>query len=241
MKPTVIENSFAKALEKPRALRAEIADASRIERCRLNASAYLAMALKHAGTTRSAIDDLDQRLVSLPNSAETGPAQRFVLYLTKMASDVHGTWTPPDRNFPYNPMGVTPEEVAAACLDLKVSRLELAAVAALRATRDHPEVFELGCNDATAHELKISDLKAQLTRAIHAAAHCITFDDLHWNAPGKVTYTLSHGNVPATGPGDHRGIEALLNYLDQHQNDPDQDGPLPIDDEDGMGRQVRRV
>lgn len=69
------------------------------------------------------------------------------------------------------------------------------------------------------NELPLSDLRSRYRQHLHAAAQTLTLRDFHWIAPGRVTYLLSRGQVPATGPGDLRGIEALIGWLDQHEGE----------------------
>jgi hypothetical protein len=210
--------SFPDVLQQILALRAEQHDASRIERRRLNATAYLAEAIRLSASTLPEIEALDAHLSSLPPSPEHDPALRFVNGLTRLAADRHGTHVPPAGNFPYGNLGSTAEEVAGSCLDLHVSKLELAAVAALRATRSHPEIFKEGCDDAAKHEEYLTALATQIEELMTQAAKLLTLDDLLFSFANTgiahVSYALSKGMVPASGPGDPRGIPGLIAWLE---------------------------
>lgn len=198
----------------------ELRDARRSERIRLNADAYMKEALRLAAATLPEIEALDQQLAALPPSPELEAAQRFVAGLAHLAADHHGSFVPPAGNFPYPLLGTTPEEVGSSCMELHVSRLELAAVAALRAIRTAPEIFAEGCDDAAQHEQYVATLGQEIEQLMQQAADALGLDDLLFTFGGvgaaHVSYALSKGAVPASGPGDPRGLPALIGWMEEH-------------------------
>lgn len=203
------------------ALDAEIAHADSLPARRLKAESFILDALRIANATREQVDTAEQLLASLRTTPENEPALRFVAGLTDLYCDPYGPAAPIDSfGSVYHMAHLRPEEVAAATLDLNVSRLTLAAVAAVRATRIAPQMFEQGCSNITKHEQRIAELHAKRGKLLQAAADLVQLSDYQWTGIGQVAYAISGGAVPASAPGDPTGMERLAAWFKAQPRQP---------------------
>jgi len=199
------------------ALALGLIEAKASERCRLNGEAFCARADEHAGTTEEATAALDQRLreLALRPTPEIRDGLKFVDVLVDFYTGVYGE-PPPEPvagNFPYTAGRLLPEAVGAACLDLGISRLVLAAVAARRAVRTRPDMYKRGCADIQEHARRIAEQERKLRETLEHAANSWTRADISYRN-GVATFNLSDGRVHVgSGEGDVEAMRRLLDYL----------------------------
>lgn len=83
---------------------------------------------------------------------------------------------------------------------------------------EKPDVFERGCEDPTAHEQYIEELKAEGEKLLLEASHAFSIADLridlHPGGAAHVWFALSDDKVPAFPPGDTRGPSGLVAWLE---------------------------
>jgi hypothetical protein len=208
-------SAFAQIMAEAVALADGLEAAQQFECTRLAAEPYLAAALALAGRTREQIETLDARLRALPPEEAYRPVQVFVETVYKHAIDPRGYSQPPQlHELPGEHVTrVSNAVLAMTCNDLGVIRMELAAVAALRATRDHPEAFAKGCADIAQHQEHLRAAHAKLRATLERAANSWTRSDIFYRS-GLATFTLSGGAVHiGGGEGDVEAAERLLHWL----------------------------
>jgi hypothetical protein len=92
--------------------------------------------------------------------------------------------------------------------------LQLAALAALRATRRTPQVFEQGCADVDEHARHIEELRQKLRDIYVKAASVLDYERDVQFANGMATFALSNGAVHiGSGRNDGPAVERLVQWL----------------------------
>jgi hypothetical protein len=208
--------SFAETMtEEAVPLAVGLAEAQQFARTRLNGAAFLARACELAGSTREEIEALDERLLALPQVETYRPVQVFAEWIYNHARSPSGYAEPPQlHELPTEAATRIPDAILAmVCADLGVRRLQLAAVAALRATRDAPEVFALGCDSCAAHQANIRAVERKLRDALERAATTWTRADITYKS-SFAGFVLSNGQIGVgNGEGDVTATENLLRWL----------------------------
>jgi hypothetical protein len=191
-------------------------------RRRLDAEAMLREALKIANRKLEEIEKLSAQIAELPAAHIWRPIPIFISAIYGHAIDPLGYAAPPQlHELPHeNALRVPDGGLSAACLELHVTRAELSAVAILRATREHPEIFKDGCASIQVHEAKIAAAETRYREAIEKAAKSWQWDsDTVCTGSGRVAFKLSDGAIDiGRGPGDTDSIERLLSHPRTRQN-----------------------
>jgi len=212
-------NNFEAPVLAAPALIDQLEDANRPERCILSAEPWNARALDLAGFSRTDCEQADQRLSKLRPSPENDPVLKFLAALERHYSTPRGCTVPLDgdaHSFAavYFAANVTPQAVLASAFNLDLKLLQLSAVAALRATRNAPQVFAEGCASVEEHAQHIEALKQQLRDLYTQAANALDYErDVEFK-DGIATYRMSMRAVRVgSGKGDAIAVEALLHWL----------------------------
>jgi len=213
------QNDFETPVLAAPALIDQLEDANRPERCVLSAEAWNVRALDLAGFARTDCEQADQRLSKLRPSPEIDPVLKFLAALERHYSTPRACTVPLDgdaHSFAavYFAANVTPQAVLASAFNLDLKLLHLSAIAALRATRNAPQVFAGGCAGVEEHAQHIEGLKEQLRDLYMQAANALDYErDVEFK-DGIATYRMSHGAVRiGTGKGDGVAVEALVHWL----------------------------
>jgi hypothetical protein len=190
------------------------------ERSRQSGPANVRDALRIAGKTREQVEARTAQIEALPPVELWRPLRVFIETIYRHYIDPRGYAQAPQVHEMPNPAqtGISDELLAAACLELGVTRAELAAVACLRAVKDHPEIFAAGCDNAAQHQARIAEEEGKLRATLEKAAGAWTRSDIAYRA-GFATFNLSGGAIHVgAGEGDVEPIAQLLHWLRANRN-----------------------
>lgn len=204
------QHAFTNALEEAVEAIAALEQTQQVNR--LNAEAYLGLALAWAGCDTATLEALLEDLNAfgqLP-PVELRGAHIVVDRVFKLCSNPEGPPEPPRCNLGFDPRDAGP--IALSCCFLSASLQQIAAVGILRAVREHPELFEGGYADRAQHEKQIARLRKNLHDALARAANAWTISDIEIKADGVATFAITHGAVKAGKRGDPLPIENLVRW-----------------------------
>ncbi len=176
---------------------------------KLSAKGYMAEALKNARTDLKKIELLDKTVSRLP---EDGNADllRFVAQVTKQAAATKASegcnLRPVNGNLHYfvNSDNAAFVGVIVQSNALGSNPFELVALAALRATRDHPDTFgridDWDKHHAALEEkhARLNELYAQIAETWHAAPFRV--EDIDPSGRGRIVLTVKGVEVPLGDP-----------------------------------------
>lgn len=208
---------FADLIDQAMTAQDEIAALSEHACRRENANAFLYGAIQIAGSTREEIEQLDDRIAALPPAPIWDALRVFVDAIYRHAIDPFGySCAPQVHEMPREQQLRIPDAViSSALLEMGATRAQLSAVAILRATREHPEIFERGCDDIDDHEAKIAAAEARAQAGIEKASRSWQWErDTLCTGGGRVAFKLSDGATDiGNGPGDTDAIVRLIRHL----------------------------
>lgn len=192
-------------------------EARRIERSKMSADAALDYICLHADCDRKRLEELDAKMVKLPQSAEFSYAFHFVDEIKRRALDHDGDRVPPTTGWVHHDLL---PRLALSCQFLRCNVMELVGVAWRRAAREQPEVFALGYNSQAEHEAHLASFAMKREKLLQEAANALDFEQdlqIDWYLGGsRAWYAISGRAVPASGPGDPQGIQTLIDWLHEH-------------------------
>lgn len=209
MKKPQFEQAVDEALEIHRSLVAVCSTYGDARDEKLSAKGYMAEALKNARTDLKKIEALDKVVAKLP---EDGNADllRFVAQVTKQAAATKASegcnLRPVNGNLHYfvNSDGAAYVAVMVQASMIGTNPLQLVALAAYRATRDHPENFgridDWDKHHAALEEkhARLSELSAQIAETWHAAPFRV--EDIDPSGRGRIVLTVKGVEVPLGDP-----------------------------------------
>jgi len=176
---------------------------------KLSAKGFLTEALKNARTTRAKIEELDKVVARLP---EDGNDELFrflgTTYQQAVATrmDQGVNLRPPAGNL-HRLIGGDPAAFVGVIVQsnaLGSNPFEIVALAALRATRDHPEAFGV-IDDMDAHEAALKEKAARLESLYKQIAENwrdapIEFDQIGGDGRALILVKFRGVTVPAAPP-----------------------------------------
>lgn len=209
------DTPFAKLIFERVAATRELQEKNTMQALKLTAAAYLEAAMKIADTTPEKLAVLRKKLET-PDSVGATEVSGCLRRMIAAVRSVNFPGPPSEaRRWSYCMTATALAELAA----LRSSIFELAALAVLIATSEHPDDF--GTNESLAdHEKHLVALRLRIEELDRAIATAYTADDILIGKPddkgnSRVTFKLSDGAV-TVGPEESAG-ERLANWMVSQQ------------------------